>query len=737
MLLSSVALALACGAIHSSRSFVLVDNGVAKARIVLPPNAVAFDRRAAQILQSSVKEMSGAELPIQFEASPALDGAIEIGFGHEALAVDGFAIHGTSTTLAIVSGGRKGAIYGVVDILEKYFGCRCYSPAVKVFPKRNTISLAPISYVSNPVNSFRAINGDFDADPDWMDWQRLNSTTEMFGAGFYVHTFHRLVPPEQHFQAHPEYFALINGKRSAQQLCPSRAENVDIAVETLIKAMAADPEKQVWSVSQNDNPDYCHCPECMKIIREEGSPAGPVLRFVNAVAKHFPDKTISTLAYEYSRAAPHLTKPDPNVQIMLCTIELTRTNPIAVEPKSAGFRDDIVNWGKICHNIYLWDYTVDFAHQISPFPNLPVLQPNIQFFVHNNARQHFQQSNTSPGHEFSELKSYLLARLLWNPDVDAKAVVKEFLKGYYGAAAPFIQRYLAAMDRNVHRAGDHLYIFDRPVAYRDGFLSASAMVQYNELFDKAEAAVSKDEVTLQRVKVARLPIQYATLAIAADDVFGPRGFFRDFNGSPKLRDGMQQTLDGFLSTCEANHVRSVNESNLTPADFCSAIRGMLRLETEGNLAFRKPVIASPPPSPKYGHGDIKMLTDGIRGSHDFGVQWLGWEGTNFDLTLDLGSNTSAHQASLDSLYAQQSWILHPKSIACSVSADGATYTPAGIQVVEGDQRAEKLIRTYAFHWTQDGVRYVKFRVEGTVHLPAWHPGAGAPSWVFLDEIVVR
>jgi len=681
--------------------------------------------------------MTEAVLPIQVESSPDRKGAIEIGFDKRQLEPDGFRVDVTADEIRITGGNRKGAIYAVVDILEKTFGCRCYSPTVRVFPKHATLTIASVSYTENPVNAVRTVNGDFTASEDWLDWQRLSSTGEMFGNGFYVHTFHRLVPPERYLSSHPEYFALIGGRRTPSQLCPSRPENIEIAVETLKKEMASQPDKSVWSVSQNDNEEYCHCPECLKTIEEEGSPAGPILRFVNAVARRFPDKTISTLAYEYSRTAPKRTKPDPNVQIMLCTIELTRSNPIAVDPTCAGFRKDIVDWGKICHNIYLWDYTVDFAHQVSPFPNIHVLQPNIQFFVHNNARQHFQQSNTSPGHEFSELKSYLLARLLWNPNANAKAIVHDFLSGYFGAAAKPIHEYIAKMEANLQRSGARLDIFGRPTAHQNGFLSAEAVAQYNELFDRAEIAVANSPELFQRVKVARLPLLYATLAIAADNVFSPRGFFEDVNGIPKLRQNMANTLEEFAKTCANNNVRSVNESNLKPTEFCDAIRGMLHLEIDGNLAFRKPVVANPPPAPKYGHGDIGLLTNGIRGSNDFGVQWLGWEGVDFDLTLDLGAPTFAHEAILRSLSEQRSWILHPKSIACNVSTDGSTYTDAGRIVVEDDPKNEPLLKTFAFQWTQPNVRYIRLHVESPGPLPAWHAGAGGKCWIFLDELVVH
>ena len=34
-------------------------------------------------------------------------------------------------------------------------------------------------------------------------------------------------------------------------------------------------------------------------------------------------------------------------------------------------------------------------------------------------------------------------------------------------------------------------------------------------------------------------------------------------------------------------------------------------------------------------------------------------------------------------------------------------------------------------------RYVRFRAVSPGKLPAWHPAAGNPTWLFVDEIVVR
>ncbi|MBN1939210.1 MAG: DUF4838 domain-containing protein, partial [Candidatus Aminicenantes bacterium] len=409
-----------------ARAFVFVDRGRAAARIEIPRGAGEVERRAAEILRSSILKMSGADLQVRESDRPGRPGVAAIGFparnlprnlasAFSSLQYDGFALSVSEGNLYVSGRAGRGVVYGVVHLLEKYFGCRRFSPAAEIFPKRDDLALPAFLETDSPKNEVRIVNGAFADDPDYRDWLRLHDHRELYGRGYYVHTFQKLIPWQAHFTDHPEYFALMNGKRLIDQPCLSRPEVFDIAVAGLREEMAAQPDRMIWSVSQNDNFSYCQCPECRKIIEEEGSPAGPVIRFVNRVAALFPDKIISTLAYQYSRPAPRRTRPAPNVEVMLCTIELNRSRPIAEDPSSRAFVRDIEDWGKICGRLYLWDYTVDFSHFVSPFPNLHVLQPNIRFFVRNGVRRHFQQTNTGPGHEFSELKAYLLARLLWNP----------------------------------------------------------------------------------------------------------------------------------------------------------------------------------------------------------------------------------------------------------------------------------------------------------------------------------
>jgi hypothetical protein len=737
-----------------SRSFVFVDHGRPAARIEIPEGAGDAERRAADILRTSIFKMSGVDLSVLTAAEPDGPGVAAIGFPGSALPPvigsslaslrpDGFAVATSAGDLYVAGGGGKGVIYGVVHLLEKYFGCRKFSPTAELFPPHDDLALGCLLEVDNPENEVRIVNGEFALDADYLDWMRLHSPADLYGAGYYVHTFQRLIPWPSYFASHPEYFALMNGKRIIDQPCLSRPEVFDIVVARLREEMAAQPDKRIWSVSQNDNFSYCQCPECRKVVEEEGSPAGLILRFVNRVAALFPDKTISTLAYQYSRPAPRLTKPAPNVEVMLCTIELNRSLPIAGDPSSAAFVRDIEDWSRICSRLYLWDYTVNFSHHVSPFPNLHVLQPNIRFFTGHGVRRHFQQTNTGPGHEWSELKSYLLAKLLWDPDTDADAAMEDFLRGYYGRAAAPLRRYIDALRAALSRSGARLDIYEPPAVHAADYLSAADVALYDKLFDQAEAAVAGDPERRTRVETGRLPLMYAKIEIGKDDMFGPRGFYEEKGGRFVPKTAMVQLVDEFAARCRAGNVRTLNESGLTPEAYGEGVRRFIDVQVEGNLAFRRPVACEPPPSPKYAKGDPAVLTNGVRGASDFKVHWLGWEGVDLVLTLDLGRPVAAREIALSTLSDQRSWILHPDRLECSVSADGASFADLGAKAAEGDHRDEEAVRTHLWEsgpanpGTPPAVRYIRFRLEGTKRLPDWHPSAGGLSWVFVDEIVVR
>ena len=719
---------------------------------------------AAQLLQKDIYKVTGFSIPILDDDSKPKKKEICIGYTRRDKSYNdqtGF-IYRTGRYCYRIEDERlliygtnndfedNFDIYAVVDFLEKEVGIKKFSPDCEIYPQKKTLTIEIDKYyppIYGSMNTFRQVHSCFTREnKDFRYWLKQHLQEDMFAEGFFVHTFEKLVPRAKYFETHPEYFSLINGKRMHDQLCLSNEDVFKIVVERLKEEMKKQPNAKVWSVSQNDNFSYCSCPECQKINEREEAPSGALIEFVNKVAREFPDKTISTLAYQYSRKAPKYIKPENNVQIMLCTIEEDRNRTIeessieALKKNSNAqtFANDIKDWGKITKNIFLWDYEVDFAYSISPFPNLHVLKPNIKFFMDNHAYQHFQQANSDVGHEFAELKTYLISKLLWNIDIDQDSIINEFLEGYYGKASPYIRQYIDTLQYYGQASKVILDIYAPPTNYSKTFLSKEKIDIYSSLFDKAEKAVKDDSTYLLRVRTSRLPLWFAIMEIGKADMFGERGwYYKDNKGKFILRQDMSKIIEDFYSTCLDAKVRNLNESNLLPKEYYDATKRFIDISVDNNIAFNKKVVSSPSPSPLYSEGNISTITNGVRGDSEFKIHWLGWHGVDFELVLDLEDTIKNKTIKLSSLYFPKSWILHPNSVECFVSKDALDYVNVGKVDIGNIQKDEKIIREYKFSDGNNEFRYVKFKIKSTKELPPWHPSEKGKSWVFLDEIVVE
>ena len=720
-------------------------------RIVIPSAATAHELRASKVLQDYLLQISGAALPIisaEKSVSPyeivlgqneRLD-ELNIEINLNALENDGFIIKTDSLRLIIAGGNNKGTLYGVYTFLEKYLGCRMYSPNVKVIPRQKQIKLGNIDDLQVPVIRFRDTHYRVTWDAEYLDWHKLShdengSRTDW---GMWVHTFHTLLPPDTYYDEHPEYYSMVKGKRIPTQLCLTNQDVLEITVQNLRKKIDENPIATYWSVSQNDNRNYCTCENCQEIDDREGSPSGSIINFVNQVADQFPDKVISTLAYEYGRKAPKTLLPRENVNIMLCSIEVFRNLSIEEDSTSADFRRDVEEWGKIANDIIVWDYVIQFPNLISPFPNLQVLQPNIQFFTKHGVSAMFEQGNREVGGEFAELRAYLISKLLWDSNLNVDTLMNDFLAGYYGVAAKPICKYIDEMREALLNSGAPLRIFGSPNEAATSYLTVELIERYEELFDEAEAAVADSAELLERVRIARLPLDFAIMEQAKKNYTGERGIFHKVNGQWEVRTEIRSKIDPFTDLCIRQGVTRVKEWSTSPDEYRTS---MYRLFSQGmneHLAYKKKVIFFSPDTLTIREGAGHMLTDGIRGGHDYDYNWFGFSGKNLNVIIDLEEVKEVHR--IESAYFQYGfWLrLFPENVAYFVSMDGKNFEEVGIVVntLPIDQYGGQQ-RDFIAEFEPRDARYVKVIAHTIGDTPDWHPGAGRPANMLIDEIVVE
>ncbi len=743
----------------SQESYEVSIRKLAQYQIIVPDQASPVEQQAAKKLQHYLAEISRKNLVVKKEEDYRSGPAFFIGQTRYAkmrkidlkpLKEDGFAWHLAEKNLIIAGGAEKGVLYGVYGLLELW-GCRMYTSTAIQTPNVTSISIPKKEIVVVPVVQYRTTSYRDTRDPEYTDWHRLSSRDDW---GLFVHTFNALVSPDEYGKTHPEYFSLINGTRlPGTQLCLSNREVLALLIANLKSKMAAKPSAAYWSVSQNDNDQYCRCGPCTELNTKYGGvPSGSILYFVNDVAKAFPDKTISTLAYWYSRTPPQNIQAEPNVNIMLCNIESRRQAPVfETDPK---FSADLINWGKLSGNILIWDYNIQFSNLVSPFPNLHTIKPNIRFYTDHHVNSLFMQANGQAGGEMAGLRAYLICKLMWDPNADDSAMMDDYLNGYYGEAGRTIRQYIDKMRESLISSGFKLNIFGSPEDAKDAYLSPDMMKVYNALFDQAEKAVEKDPQLLTRVKVARLPMMYAEIQIGRDEVDTPRSMFAHTpDGKVFVKPEMKSLVTQFVSGCKQDGVTKVRERSTTPDDYqASYDRVFTKIaEMQHAKSFGKKI--TPVTLPEGGAANSQRLTDGIFGSWESwsapDVNWVAYKGEHMDFILDLGEIMDIRSIDMDFLnaQAQPDWnlLVLPAYVSYATSADGKIFSdevkvhnPNNPNPKENPEIANIPVQSFRADLGMNvKARYIKVHGESILRMPSWHIRAGQPAWIYTDQIMVE
>lgn len=512
------------------KSTTLFKDGKSSYAIVLCNDASASEETAARELQHYLKQIGGAELPI-ISSDKVEKGRkhIFIGFNDEYGALcnveqpdindEAYTYRTIDKNIWIYGGKQRGTMYGVYSFLENEFGIRWYTREFTKIPTLTEWEVKDMHFSEKPFLRYRHIlYKNIDGLKDLQAHNKVNTAWSAqeneYGnltAYWNAHTMGQFISADEYFGQHPEYFSLRDGKRKPNaQLCLSNPEVLDICIEKMKQTIKENPLYWVYSLSQNDNQLPCQCDKCRAIEEQYGGHSGLVVWFVNQVADAikplYPDKYIGTFAYQYTRKAPVGIVPRNNVVIRLCSIECCFAHPLDGCEHNRPFITDIEKWSKVAPNLYIWDYVVNFHQYVAPFPNFGVLAENIKTFKKYNAIGVMEQAQYQTlGGEFSDMKAWVLSKLLWNPNLDTNALVAQFIEDYYGAAASYVQQYFNLCQSLVkENTVMGIYIKESNPLYTDEFVDEA-----RKILDAAKQAVaSADEEMRLRVDLVCLQIDY-------------------------------------------------------------------------------------------------------------------------------------------------------------------------------------------------------------------------------------
>lgn len=510
MISVTVPLLLAACPISAER-FELSRNGQARCDIVVATDALPITLRAAEDLREHLGKVTGGTFALR-RADAIDEGEAIIVGDHPAaraagidpadLKPEGFRIltrpghlfivgrdtPGKADSLHWINAPQAGTWNGVSDFLQTDLGVRWFYPGPDGadLPNRPSLSLGPIDRTGSPGMAYRRMLYllDSGAPPkrrrEVIDWARRNR------AGWSViwdasHSWREHFRAEDYFQDHPEWFALVDGRRMGTsthgaQMCTTNPQALDRLAETALAFSRKNP-RVMFPLTPNDGGGHCECPACRALDVETLSSGQPSLtdRYVtycNEIARrvvnHRPDQMFGLYAYIYYALPPRRTKLHPSVKVMgvLNDIDLKYQLP---EIRRRHLEDFLQPWKQAVGDLYFYTHPQGNSNLSLPaytFDAIAALFANLRRASVTGFSMNVRDSFAATG-----LNNYLLLQLAWNPNQDADALYEDALRRCYGpaAAAPVREVFGIVEGRLRQHARKHITFQRHPLGWVDRF----------------------------------------------------------------------------------------------------------------------------------------------------------------------------------------------------------------------------------------------------------------------------
>jgi hypothetical protein len=449
----------------AAQAMEIVRDGKPTATIVVAKNASPQVQSAAQLLQKTVAQSSGATLPIGETAS---GNALHVGstpgtaakLDLKKLDEEGYVLRALDKNNFVIIGGSDwGTEFGVDEFLERYLGVRWLMPTelFEDVPQHKTINLPddanvrqePV-YLSRQLSPFNVV-GD---NPSSV-WARRNRARGRIG---FHHNLLNLFPPSKYFATHPEFYPIYDGKRykplddDDPRWQPNFAAPgiVDAAVEEINAYFERNPEAISYSLGMNDSARFDESPESK--ARRSGKKnflgledvSDDYFEWANAVVervlqKH-PGKVFGTLAYNNIVEPPTRVKVHPAI-VPFITYERMRWSDPELEKIG---KDLTLRWAQVSPNIGWYDYAYGISYQL-PRVWFHEQQDYLSWGAKNHVNYHYAELYPNFG---TGPKSWIFTKLLWNPNQNVDALLDDWYTRTAGkAAAPRLREYYALWEK--------------------------------------------------------------------------------------------------------------------------------------------------------------------------------------------------------------------------------------------------------------------------------------------------
>jgi hypothetical protein len=512
-------------------------------------NAVATVKTAATELQHYLKKVSGATIKITH--NPPVNKFISLGVNRLSrqaglnlnnIKADGYQIKVKNGNIYILGydtkkgemstkcGFSKGTLFGTYSFIEKYLGVRWFMPGEdgEFCPTKRKILLDNrLFLIENPSFRWRYIpyliknyQRDGALIKQWALRNKLNQ--QAYSMSLYHYHIWQYIFTAKVYKKHPEYFAMLGGRRvrpvgDRYKICTSNKGTINYHAQAAIKFFDSHPHNKGFSLSPTDSAGYCQCPKCLAQDEpnrpENGALTRRILLYYNAVAKlvnkRYPERYMCGYIYADYLYPPHdrALKIAPNLFLVVASSLTYGYTFFRPEVQQKWFKI-MRHWSSITHNIGYYDLPMHCsANNGAPLApgveQLKIMLPALKKF---KVKSVYLYGDEEWGH--ATVYNYLLARLMWNANLDIDRELALFYQQCYGKGGRDIGKMYSLIDRAMKK----YYLKNKRAAYTltTDILGQVYAANLSRIEESYFAALSK---TTNRAAVKRLKMLGESLQI--------------------------------------------------------------------------------------------------------------------------------------------------------------------------------------------------------------------------------
>ena len=509
--------------------FVLAEDGKAKAVIVVPKNAPAGIHYAATELADFFGRISGSRFMVTDTPVKGFRSVL-VGTPYKAEHPEELCVRVKDANTLEVTGDRsRGTLYAAYDLLESMGVIFCARDFDYV-PKTNRLEIAgdyhkvdwPFMYAYRGAQCDTG-NGDF-RFASKLRFQVRQPVADKAGYSDLAEDFDhkknhavtlQWVAAHKFRKDHPEWYAYVRPTktRNFAWVCISNEEMWTQLLKEIDEYLQKNPNIPELSVAIGDTKQYCECEACTATVRKYLDPDGAEVpsiqvyllanRIGKTFAKKYPKVRFNFLPYGDRQPANPIARLEPNVGGISAELWRNHCLPADCNERSAWSLAQFCRNAEGNKNVpYVWEYMANFRDWMIPYPNLYIIGQSMRYYKRLGVRGLYTQYQYNGLGDLSELKLWLHAKLLWNPDVDCEALVDKYVKANYGPAARYIKEYIDIVEHARLRqrwTWYGCYVWDT-----SHFLTDEDCVKIYRAFTNAERSAGGAYRT--RVRRACLPI---------------------------------------------------------------------------------------------------------------------------------------------------------------------------------------------------------------------------------------